>query len=284
MNAADSSTTGTDPEALPFRRLEGGAWRYVLRPAATLDPASKAPLVIAIHGSDRDIAGLVQGFGMDGGATILAPLFPKEMDGADIADDYKFLPSGEPDYVALLDRMREQALEELGLTPSAVYLFGFSGGAQFAHRYGLFRAATLDGMVIAAPGNVTLMRDDIEWWPGLKGAQAATGYAPDLPALKRLPCAVIVGSDDNKPSSVSRAPGTRYGADHEGLAGSSRTDKARALSESLTAFGATPEFHELPGVGHQLAPCVTAAAQILRGWLAKKNNASPDQTSSRRNT
>ena len=68
-------------------------------------------MVIAVHGSDRDTAGLLGGFDALGDTvTLLVPEFPQVMGGQDIADDYKFLVGNGVNYLDLLDDMRRQGL------------------------------------------------------------------------------------------------------------------------------------------------------------------------------
>lgn len=224
--------------------------------------------------------GLVEGLDLQGGVTLLAPLFPAQIDGEDVGDDYKFLTGGGEDYRAVMDAILAEALDRLGHIPTQIWLFGFSGGAQFAQRYALIRADHLDGLILAAPGGVTLLRSDIPWWPGLKGVVAALGEAPDLGALARLRTALIVGGDDRAAGMVNRGPGTKFGAEDANLAGVTRIDKARSLAADLSALGAEVSYTELPGVGHQLAPCAEAASQIMRGWLQQGGQAPSGQSTS----
>lgn len=284
MTRPAASDPLTTPDArldgLPVRELPGGGWRYVLRKACR----PGAPLLIAAHGSDRDLRGLLDGLDFGEEVSLLLPYFPERVEGADVADDYKFLRGGSEDYLALMDTILDDALRHLGQVPRALWLFGFSGGAQFAQRYALVRAGRLDGLILAAPGGVTLLRDDVAWWPGLKGAEAALGEALDLAGLARLPTAILIGAEDRAAGLVSRAPGTRFGSANAELAGLSRQDKARSLRSDLAAHGTPVTYTELAGVGHKLAPCAGAAAQILRSWLDEPQDASQPQTTNRSDT
>ncbi|MEN9060497.1 alpha/beta hydrolase [Ponticoccus litoralis] len=282
LPAASNPLTTLDArlDGLPVRVLPQGSWRYVLRPAR--QPG--APLLIAAHGSDRDLRGLLEGLDLDGQVSLLLPYFPERVEGADVADDYKFLRGGSEDYLKLMDSILDDAVRQLGQAPRALWLFGFSGGAQFAQRYALVRAGRLDGLILAAPGGVTLLREDVAWWPGLKGIEDALGEAPDLAGLAQLPTAILIGADDRAAGLVSRAPGTRFGSADADLAGLSRQDKARSLKADLAAHGTPVTYTEIAGVGHKLAPCAGAAAQILRGWLDETQDASQPRTTNRSDT
>lgn len=258
------SNCPSDPLAgLPACKLFGSDWRYALRPA----DVAGAPLLIAIHGSDRDVGGLFSGLGLNGAVSLLTPLFPAQINGEDTGDDYKFLTGGGTDYLRLMDKTLTEAIAQLDTKPSCVWLFGFSGGAQFAQRYALFRANELDGLVLAAPGGVTLLRDDIAWWPGLDGAETAVRARVQRDGLAALRTALFIGGEDHAKGVVDRGPGTRYGSAQSNLAGDTRIDKAKSLYDSLTALGAPVSLTNIPGVGHKLAPCAEAASHLLRHWL-----------------
>lgn len=234
-------------------------------------------MVIAVHGSDRDTAGLLGGFDALGDTvTLLVPEFPQVMGGQDIADDYKFLVGNGVNYLDLLDAMRRDATAQLNATPRTTYLFGFSGGAQFVHRYALFRGTSIEGFIAASPGSVTLLRNDIEWWPGLKGADAM-GEMLDIGAMARLRIAFLVGDQDRNAGLVSRPVGSSFGSAFADLAGTSRIERTRALAESFSDSGLSCEFELISGAGHELAPCAGAAADILCRWL-DNNNASAIST------
>lgn len=239
----------------------------------TFSPASadeaRLPLVIVAHGSNRDVAGMVaamrEGLG-DRDVSILAPLFPSTIDGEDHSDGYKFLISNGIDYIALT-RAMIRAVDAPGGRFGPVYLYGFSGGAQFAERYALFEAGMLSGLVVASPGGVTLLDESVEWWPGLAGAGAAIGLEPDVAALREVPVAIIVGSEDGTSGLVARPPGSPHGSIHEGRAGDSRLARARSLHENFRNSGIATSLHELEGVAHELEPVTLKAAELIAQWI-----------------
>ncbi|WP_083607704.1 hypothetical protein [Thalassospira sp. TSL5-1] len=226
-------------------------------------------LVIAIHGSDRDVDGMIaalrEGFG-DRDIAILAPFFPYQIDNADHSDGYKFLVSAGFDYAAILESMIAECQNLQGDFDTA-YLYGFSGGAQFAERYGLFCAANLSGLVIAAPGNVTLIDDTLEWWPGLDGAKAQTHRTPDLQSLRQIPVAIMVGAQDCNKGLVARPAGTPHGSAYEAVAGDSRLARAHTLHRSFQNAGISSSLREIADVAHDLRPMTLNAANQIAQWI-----------------
>lgn len=247
--------------------VEDPRFGFVFEPASA-DEAG-LPLVIVAHGSDRDVTGMVAAMrkGLGGRAvSILAPLFPSTIGGEDHSDGYKFLISCGIDYIALTRAMINNAPAPGGRF-GPVYLYGFSGGAQFAERYALFHAAMLSGLVVASPGNVTLLDETVEWWPGLAGACAAIGLSPDLASLRGIPAAVVIGSKDRVAGLVARPPGSPHGSIYEGLAGNSRLERARSLYASFRNSGIEASHHEVEGAAHDLQPVTLKAAEVIARWI-----------------
>ncbi len=239
-------------------------------------------LVIAIHGSDRDVDGMIaalrDGFG-DRDIAILAPFFPYQIDNTDHADGYKFLVSAGIDYAAILESMIAEC-QGLHGDFDTTYLYGFSGGAQFAERYGLFCAARLSGLVIAAPGNVTLIDETLEWWPGLAGVKAETRRAPDLQALRQIPVAIMVGAQDCNSGLVARPVGTPHGSAFEAVAGNSRLARARTLHRSFQNAGISSSLREIADIAHDLHPMTLNAADQIAQWIDAQNDAQNTVTTS----
>lgn len=224
------------------------------------------PLIVAVHGSDRDVSELVSGLrpvANSSGASIIAPLFHTS-DGIPLsADGYKFLNAGGIDYRSLLIQMVRQAAPDHG----QVYLFGFSGGAQFVHRFAYFSPIPLSGVIAVAPGNVTLIRDDLDWWPGLRGSAAALEAAPDIAALRSTPMRIAVGDQDRFGGLITRPQGSPFGAEHSDLAGQTRTARAQALAESLRSAGISAEYHPIAGAGHSLSAATEFGSAHLGDWI-----------------
>ena len=245
--------------------------RFGLAWLSSAVPGQAAPLVVAVHGSHRDHLATRDAFlplAESRPLHVLAPLFPEGVTAPGYGDGYKFLSDPGIDYVALLDRMIAGFAADHGPVQGKPFLFGFSGGAQFAHRYALFRAADLSGLVIAAPGAVTLPRADLPWWPGLDGAKAATGHAPDLPSLRRIPVLLTIGAEDRAAGILRSDPSQRDFSAHAGVAGADRIARAQALRQALLDQGIAAALIQIPGAGHALLPNVQAALPVMAGWLA----------------
>jgi predicted esterase len=234
-------------------------------------PSGRAgrPLIVAVHGSGRDYRETGEAFlplAKAHDASVMAPLFPR-WEGEGGGDGYKFLHEPGADYVALLDRMLDSLAAEHRYDPARVYLFGFSGGGQFVHRYAIARASRLAGLVVAAPGSVTLLEENLPWWAGLSGMKDKIGHAPDLAGLAALPVHLVIGDRDVDNDLIGRPPGHPYHSPYADHAGAGRQARLKALKASLEERGVSVSLDLLPGVNHELAPVAAAAASRIDQWM-----------------
>ncbi|WP_367718281.1 alpha/beta hydrolase [Nitratireductor sp. GISD-1A_MAKvit] len=240
--------------------------------AWTLAPSGRPdrPLLIAVHGSDREYLPTRDAFdrlAMLQDMHVLAPLFPADVTRAGYGDGYKFLREPGIDYVALLESMVATFRARFGLGGHKTFLFGFSGGAQFAQRYALVAASRLSGAVFAAPGGVTLLDTELPWWPGVGDIEKAIGRPLDRNGLAKLPIHLIIGENDSDQGLVERGPEHPDYSPYSNIAGANRHQRIEALKASLEISGLQPGFERLRGVGHELGPLAEAASRTIQNWL-----------------
>lgn len=137
---------------------------YLLLPA-TLRPGAE-PLVL-VHGISRNAPELVLRFAEVAarhGVPLIAPLFRRESYGQyqQVIDPR----GGQRSDLALLDILGDAA-RRFGLATGQIAIFGFSGGAQFAHRFALFHADRVRTCVPASAGWYTMPDPDLYWPLGL---------------------------------------------------------------------------------------------------------------------
>lgn len=270
MTAADSAVTvlqcapRTDFR-LVFRPAQrAGAlacWIAVPRHA---DPA--APPLVAIHGIRRGVqeqAVLFAERAAARGRYVIAPLF-------DVHNwpTYQRLDRVRRADLALIDLLQQLQREGIG-QPSQIDLFGFSGGAQFVHRFAMLHPHLIGCLNVAAAGWYTF--PDAAAYPyGLgEGAGRPNGLGPSMQAaldgFLRLPIHVYVGAKDNVPD-----PNTRGGEAINRQQGHNRCTRAARWTEALiiaaTHRGIVPRIalSVLPGCGHNFRRC------IKRGELAER--------------
>lgn len=232
---------------------------------------SDRPLLIGIHGSDRNVLETREAFAALADRcdiAILSPLFPVGAAAPGMGDGYKFLREPGIDYADLLDDMLAAFAEQCPFNVQKIFLFGFSGGAQFALRYGLINASRLAGLVAAAPGCVTLIDDALPWWAGTGGIESATGKPLDRAGLARLPVHLIVGAHDLDEGLVERGPGDPYHSPHADIAGATRRDRLSTLAHNLAGAGIMVTEETVEQAAHDFAPLAAAASRRLGAMMS----------------
>lgn len=244
----------------------------------TSSSRANRPLILAVHDSNRDYAATLDAFSGMAKAhdlAILAPLFPVGAGIPDFADGYKFLREPGIDYIAVMEAMLDQFSAIEPFDRSCIYLFGFSGGAQFALRFALFEARHLSGVVIAAPGSVTLLDDSVEWWPGLADAAQSINRPLDLAALADIPVRLMIGDLDRGGVLVDRSGSDPNSSPFANIAGRDRQSRIEALHTSFLASEIPAQLDTLEGVGHEFGPIASAAARVIEQWLLARPLTTP---------
>lgn len=214
-----------------------------------------APLVVSVHGIARNAAAHVYKLIDEAeryGLSIVAPLFEKEHYG-----QYQQLfdtRSGARADLALLD-----ILSAAGRLSKAnidrVLMFGFSGGAQFTHRFVLANAERIASAVHVSAGWYTFP-DRAKRFPyGLRPGRAP--FEIDIAAALTVPQHVIVGELDCERDSALRQ--TRRIDERQGTTRVTRAiGWVDAMGEAAenAGIGAAPTLQILPGVAHSFSEAV----------------------------
>ncbi|MBF9152355.1 hypothetical protein [Novosphingobium jiangmenense] len=204
------------------------------------------PLVV-VHGISRNAAELALRFGERAhleGVPVIAPLFERGTFGMyqQVVDQAGALPCD-----AALAGILADAAGRFGFDASQVDLFGFSGGAQFAHRYALLHPPRVRHCVAAAAGWYT-MPDFATAWPlGLAGAP----HPIDRPALARVRFDVVVGAlDRQQDKALRRSP------EIDDVQGSHRLQRARRWHRAMRKAGFQGSLQVIPDLSHAFGDAV----------------------------
>ncbi|SEG88944.1 alpha/beta hydrolase [Marinobacterium lutimaris] len=210
------------------------------------------PLLVVVHGSARTAESFRDRFiefAEEQGCVILAPLFP--VGAAGDADGYKLQPPLAFRYDKLLLQMVSELGEQYRLEP-CFYLFGFSGGAQFAHRFLYLYPSRIKAISIAAPGSVSLpVKDDSLW------CSAGDTDSSHIDKLRRVPVHLIIGEDDDL-SLLSLNEPIRL----------DRKEILKRLQIHLDSLGIDVRYETIPEVAHDgfsLIPgCQSFLSNVMR--------------------
>jgi poly(3-hydroxybutyrate) depolymerase len=228
-------------------------------------PPRFAGLLVSVHGSDRDPAQAsraFQAYADQAQVAVLAPLFPAGVADVREADAYKFLGVGYPGglrYDLLLLAMVAEAAQRFGTQGQVFDLVGFSGGAQFVHRFCYVHPDRVRAACVAAPGRVTLPDVEEPFPVGLADVARHFGRPVDAEALRRVRMHVVVGSQDREavPDPV--------------LTSAPRVEQAERLHRALRDFGIASTFETVPGARHDYLRIVPAINRFLSDNALKES-------------
>jgi pimeloyl-ACP methyl ester carboxylesterase len=203
-------------------------------------PANRR-LLVTVHGYDREAISRVEQFvdlAEQHNLVLLGPEFVPEI-------HYQTLGvGGDRADLRLLDLVDEVAVD-LALDVDQFDLFGYSGGAQFAHRFLYVWPRRLRTVVVGAPGTVTIPSTQSRWPVGVRDLRRVTGTKFDLEEVRRPRAMLIVGTDDLYLEGFNQRPWAMR-------AGATRLDRARTLHAAWLVAGIEHEYVEVEGSAHGL--------------------------------
>lgn len=234
--------------------------------------ANAAPgqkVVVAVHGISRNAAEIAMRFAAHPAfakTTIIAPLFSKEGFG-----QYQQLQIRKPGQTAAdagLIRLLDALAPDLGDAAARFALFGFSGGAQMAHRFAMFHPERITRLCVVSAGWYCLPRTDLPWPYGIGASEGEViegGTATALvgPDFLDIPTTVIVGNRDTRVDASVRQDALI--TEHQGR---NRLRRARCYVRAAGAYAdsfgksARPQLLTLHGMSHDFTQCVTEGSLV----------------------
>lgn len=235
---------------------------WIVRPEAATPGA--APVVV-VHGIARDAEGMARrlaGRALAQGRTLVAPLFSE-----DAFPRYQRVLCGSRADLALL-ALLDALVADGTLPPRPVDLAGYSGGAQFAHRFAWLYPHRVGRLTLAAAGWWTF--PDAAPFPyGLGSAAEGPTDAPrwfraNAPDFLDRTIMVAVGAEDCVPDA-----NTRSGRAIDAQQGRHRLERARRWTAAILAaaerLGLPPSvsLRVLADCGHSFHACADAGLDRL---------------------
>jgi pimeloyl-ACP methyl ester carboxylesterase len=209
-----------------------------------------APVLVAVHGVSRNAHEQAVVFSRlcdARGAVLLVPIFTKDQHR-----DYQRLGRNGrgPRVDLLLHRCLSEVASMSGADVAQIRLFGFSGGAQFAHRYLMAHPHRVARAVIAASGWYTFPDRARKYPYGIRMNRSLSGVHFSPEQFLRVPVKVLVGSRDTGSNKM------RSSADLDAQQGANRVERARrwvaAMRTAASAFGLRRRVSltEVPDIDH----------------------------------
>jgi len=231
----------------------------------------KVDLLVAVHGTGRTSAlefrdGFAE-FGLYNDCAILCPIFPVNVRGDGARSGYKYMRESEIRYDEVVLAMVAEMAEKYGQDWSQFAMFGYSGGGHFTHRFAILHPEKLWAACIGAPGSVTLLDPDRDWWVGIRDLAEKFGRPFDAAALAKVPVQMVVGGLDLETWEITHKPGAAYYMEGANDAGATRPERLRSLQKSFEAVGVRVTFDEVPGVSHDRLKCLGPVKAFLTRTL-----------------
>ncbi|KAI5366537.1 putative alpha/Beta hydrolase [Septoria linicola] len=242
-----------------------------------LEFSNRLPLVVNVHSTRRDAItcrdSLID-FADKHGVAVLAPLFPAGLDSPFDLDSYKNLRSETlQSDLRLLDMLNEVGHIWPGTSTDPIILCGFSGGAQFVHRFTYLNPERISAVAIAAPGQVTKLNSE-PWPKGIGNASAVfPGEEIDIAAIAKIEdTLLLVGEDDVFSEGqvdllqwmAARKAKLEGETVHEKLGRTSRVQSIKSLQHNWQKNGIEAELEIVPGVGHSYQDLLPSLIAWLR--------------------
>ncbi|MBI3969055.1 MAG: hypothetical protein HY329_25730 [Chloroflexi bacterium] len=231
--------------------------RYAFLTQPKLNPGQTTKILVALHGmgsSGPEIATTMKACAERNNWLLVAPTF----DYANWRDPEVI----KREIITLhrkLKRLVDEAPERAGVPAERrVLVFGFSRGAQLAHRFAYIYPETVERVAIMGAGTYTLPLEQVTIDGDQRAAVLPYGVAdltehygrPVNPEqLREVQFQVAVGAQDNSPDGIPRS--------WDPYLGVTRVERAQRFTASLQSLGVPAQLKVIPNTGHE----VNAAAQ-----------------------
>ena len=250
-----TATTVAAPRDLPRSRILHRALRtdsdqrYLVY--VPLRAGRGAPIMVTVHGISRNVdehAKLFAPYADEHGVVLIAPFFTSARNAG-----YQRLSEESAGLRAdrALDAIVNEVAASTGANGRKFHLFGFSGGAQFAHRYALAHPERVISAAIGAAGWYTFPDVRTPYPYGLGPSADRSDLRFDPGRFLRVPMTVFVGKEDTRGGeSLRRNPQV------DRQQGTTRLERARRwvaeMNRAARSRGLPPpaSCQEVAGIEH----------------------------------
>ncbi len=265
--ANDETGRAKSAEAtIQFRTCQSWpAAQYYLALPKTLN--HNTPVLVSVHGISRNAREHAKTFAKycnNLGWAVVSPLF--------VASRFpKFQQLGfsrkhehpRPDFA--LNAILDEVAEETGARTDRVYMFGYSGGGQFAHRYAMVNPHRVIAAALGAPGWFTFPDQGAPFPRGFLMKAHNAGFRLEWDLALGVPTAVFVGKQD-----LDRDDSLNTAQKIDDQQGRTRPERGRRWVAAMRAaaqfhgFDTSYEFCELEDCGHSFAKCISIGKLDVR--------------------
>lgn len=246
------------------------------------DGFERYELMVLVHGTERGAWKYRERFAAFAerhSCIILAPLFPANTFGSHDLDNYKYIECNGVRYDHILLGMVDEVRERYRLRDQRFLMFGFSGGGHFSHRFFYLHPEHLKAVSIGAPGIVTQLDDQHDFWVGVRDLETRFGHAVDYDTLRHVPVQMVIGANDNETWEISFDESDRLWMPGAQMTASlNRLQRMELLKRSFRAHGIRVRHTIVPGIGHETLGVIPAVKRFFASVLREQARHSATQT------
>ena len=231
---------------------------------------NKLPIVVLMHGTHRrafSYRDLFTQFSEEHGCIVMAPLFPAGIIEQGELSNYKFIKFHDIRYDHILLSMLDEVSGHYGCSNKKFFLFGFSGGAHFAHRFFYLHPERLVAVSIGAPGMVTLLDREQDWWCGVRDLEQQFGKSINIEAMKSVSVQMVIGAEDTETWEITIKPESRFWMPRVNEPGRTRLERMVSLKQSFEAAGLSVQHDIVPGIAHDGFSILEPVKKFFAGVL-----------------
>ena len=215
--------------------------------------ADEYDLAVIVHGTGRtstQYRDRFADFAETHRCIVLSPLFPVGLIVPGDLTNYKRIEFHGMRFDLILLSMIEEVRAKYRVSPRGAMMYGYSGGGQFVQRFFMLHPQHLRAASIGAPGVVTLLNSDYDWWVGVRDMEARFGIRPDVEAMRKVEVQTVIGAEDNATWEITIPRDSPLWMDGADLMGANRLERIEALARSFEAEGIRVRRDVVPGVAH----------------------------------
>lgn len=251
-------------------------FHYIMYVPPSVADGEVVDLIIAVHGTSRTSAVEFRDsfaeFGRWNHCAILCPIFAANVCGDGNRSGYKYLKEHDIRYDDVLLAMVKEVAAEYRQDWDSFAMFGFSGGGHFVHRFAILHPERVWALSIGAPGSVTQIDENQDWWVGIRNLPEVFGVRFNREAFARIPVHMIVGGADREAWEITHTETSRYWMPGANSAGTTRPERLATLKKSFESAGARVQFDVVPGVSHERSKVLDRVKDFFHAALATRHH------------
>jgi len=225
-------------------------------------------LFVSVHGISRNAkehARRFAAYAEQQGIVMLCPRFARDQGYGRHFQRLRSDPSGTS-AAEVLNQIIDETDQRLAICTERLYLFGFSGGGQFVHRYLMAYPERVASAVIGAAGWYTFPDQGVRYPRGLK-PNPNYRHRARFPDYLSIPILVVVGEwDHQRDEALNSSPRIDRQQGRDRIERGRRWIEAMQSAAAEAGMDTTYQLQLLPASGHSFSDAMTQGQAGASIW------------------